>query len=76
MAGARVPLPAAALGVAGLLPFAAGALAAWGLMPGISNPFTGLLVLQTYGAAAGSGTRAPAIRRGPPRGLRAARGAP
>ncbi|MSU88158.1 DUF3429 family protein [Rhodobacteraceae bacterium 2CG4] len=51
MAGARVPLPAAALGVAGLLPFAAGALAAWGLMPGISNPFTGLLVLQTYGAA-------------------------
>ena len=51
MARARVPLPAAVLGAAGLLPFAAGALAAHGLMPGISNPFTGLLVLQTYGAA-------------------------
>ncbi|MHA3976375.1 DUF3429 domain-containing protein [Halovulum sp. GXIMD14794] len=51
MARARVPLPAAVLGAAGLLPFAAGALAAHGLMPGISNPFTGLLILQTYGAA-------------------------
>lgn len=51
MARARVPLPAAVIGAAGLLPFAAGALAAHGLMPGVSNPFTGLLILQTYGAA-------------------------
>ncbi|MEM1264737.1 MAG: DUF3429 domain-containing protein [Pseudomonadota bacterium] len=46
-----VPLPALLLGVAGLLPFVAGALAAHGMMPGISNPITGLLILQTYGAA-------------------------
>ena len=37
--------------MAGLAPFAFGALAAFGLMPGVSNPFTGLLVLQTYGSA-------------------------
>ncbi|MEM8871208.1 MAG: DUF3429 domain-containing protein [Pseudomonadota bacterium] len=47
----RVPIAAAALGAAGLLPFAFGALAAHGLMPGVNNPVTGLLVLQGYGAA-------------------------
>ncbi|MEM8658849.1 MAG: DUF3429 domain-containing protein, partial [Pseudomonadota bacterium] len=46
-----VPPAAALLGAAGLIPFAAGALAAHGLMPGISNPVTGLLILQGYGAA-------------------------
>ncbi|MEM8789097.1 MAG: DUF3429 domain-containing protein [Pseudomonadota bacterium] len=46
-----VPLPALALSIAGLLPFVAGALAARGLMPGIDNPVTGVLILQTYGAA-------------------------
>ena len=46
-----VPKPASILGAAGLLPFIAGALAAHGLMPGVSNPFTGVLILQTYGAA-------------------------
>lgn len=34
-----------------MLPFAAGALAAHGLMPGIGDPVTGYLILQTYGAA-------------------------
>lgn len=47
----RVPTAAAALGAAGLLPFAAGALAVHGLMPGIDNPITGLLMLQAYGSA-------------------------
>ncbi len=47
----RVPTPAAALGAAGLLPFIAGALATHGLMPGISSPVTGLLILQSYGSA-------------------------
>ena len=47
----RVPLPAKALGAAGVLPFAAGALAAHGALPGVSNPITGLLILQAYGAA-------------------------
>ena len=47
----RVPAPAAALGAAGLLPFLAGALAVHGLMPGIENPITGLLILQSYGTA-------------------------
>lgn len=47
----RVPAPAAMLGAAGLLPFIAGALAVHGLMPGISSPITGTLILQTYGAA-------------------------
>lgn len=46
-----IPAPALWLGLAGLLPFAAGALAVHGLMPGISNPITGLLILQGYGAA-------------------------
>lgn len=46
-----IPRPALLLGLAGLLPFIAGALAAHGLMPGISNPVTGFLILQSYGAA-------------------------
>lgn len=47
----RPPLPAAALGAAGLLPFIAGALASHGLLPGVGNPFTGVLILQAYGSA-------------------------
>ena len=47
----RPPLPAIALGAAGLLPFLGGALAVHGLLPGVSNPFTGYLILQSYGAA-------------------------
>ena len=46
-----IPTPALALGFAGLLPFLAGTLAVHGLMPGISNPITGLLILQGYGSA-------------------------
>ena len=47
----QIPRPALVLGLAGLLPFVAGVLAAHGAMPGISNPVTGLLILQSYGAA-------------------------
>lgn len=47
----QIPRPALILGFAGLLPFIAGALAVHGLMPGIGNPITGLLILQAYGAA-------------------------
>lgn len=45
----RPPLPATVLGAAGLIPFAGGALAVIGLMP--IQPFTGVLILQSYGAA-------------------------
>ncbi|QHQ37069.1 DUF3429 domain-containing protein [Algicella marina] len=48
---ARPPLPAIILGAAGLLPFFAGALAVHGMLPGVSSPFTGVLILQSYGAA-------------------------
>jgi len=47
----RVPLSALVLGVAGLLPFIAGVLAIRGLLPGIDNPVTGYLILQSYGIA-------------------------
>lgn len=45
-----IPRPALILGFAGLIPFIAGALTVHGLMPGISNPITGLIMLQSYGA--------------------------
>ncbi len=45
------PRPAIWLGVAGLVPFVAGALAAHGMVPGIGNPVTGYLILQAWGAA-------------------------
>ena len=46
-----VPAPALALGIAGLIPFVGGVLAIHGLAPGIDNPVTGYLILQSYGIA-------------------------
>ncbi len=47
----KPPLPVTLLGAAGLLPFLGGALASHSLLPGVDNPFTGLLILQSYGSA-------------------------
>ena len=44
----RPPLAAIALGLAGLIPFVAGAATVHGLTPW--QPFTGALILQSYGA--------------------------